>query len=504
MIIINIRKNADGKRFVEMFLPMLAVFSLPFFIILIAVFGLSPVYNDTFVGELGDKYERLNTVDSPKIVIIGGSSAAFGLDSEMIEEHLGYETVNFGLYANLGTKLMMDLSKSSINEGDIIILAPEMNSQTLSLYFNPETTAQALDGNLSMLKDIDRSDIESLIGSMWKTASSKLVYTFTETKPQNAGAYKKENFNEYGDNVFDRPYNEQNGYGNDITLNFHCDPNDDAVSEYEEYISYVNEYVDYAEKKGAKVYFSFPPMNERALEKSNSLAQIEEFYINLNLSLNCKVISNIYDYILDDGYFFDSEFHLNNSGVVIRTVRLIDDIKRELGITTVTVPEYELPEPSGHRPKEYVQGDTDASSPSDSNIDCLIIEITDNEYCTIVGMSDEGKLLTEFTIPEMYEGLPITNIAENAFADSSLVTLTLGNNIMRLDGGALRGTVIESLIIPDGVGAEDISVPNNMSECLATDGCKPGLRIFVDKDKFSEFAADYFWGDYGAYITEKD
>ena len=39
--------------------------------------------------------------------------------------------VNFGLYANLGTKLMLDLSRSGIGAGDVIVVAPEMNEQTL-------------------------------------------------------------------------------------------------------------------------------------------------------------------------------------------------------------------------------------------------------------------------------------------------------------------------------------------------------------------------------------
>lgn len=95
-------------------------------------------------------------------------------------------------------------------------------------------------------------------------------------------------------------------------------------------------------------------------------------------------------------------------------------------------------------------------------------------------------------------------MAENAFAGSKAEKLTLGKNIQRLDGGALRGSNILTLVVPDGMSAADISVPNNMSESLMTDGCRDGLKITVDSKMYSQFASDYFWGDYGMYLSAKE
>ena len=64
------------------------------------------------------------SVEGKKIVIVGGSSVAFGFDSQKIEQAFpGYKVVNFGLYADLGTKVMLDLSEDHISEGDIVIVA---------------------------------------------------------------------------------------------------------------------------------------------------------------------------------------------------------------------------------------------------------------------------------------------------------------------------------------------------------------------------------------------
>ena len=481
-----------NKRWmIKVFSALFGVFILPFIAIAVMCFGF-PTYNETFVGELGDKFDRLNSFDEPKIIVVGGSSVAFGLDSSLIQQELGYKVINFGLYADLGTKMMMDLSKSNIGEGDIIILAPEMNSQTLSLYFNGETALQALDGNWHMLFDIASEDYGSLIGASLKFAQSKLNYLISGTVPENEGAYRKENFNGFGDNIYDRPYNVMTGVQNVITLNFNANFSDSRTTDYEEYIDYVNKYVHFAERKGATVYFSFCPMNAAAMSVENSERSINSFYDNLCENLECKVISNVYDYILDEGYFFDSEFHLNNAGVTVRTVRLIDDIKRQLGDQSITIPELELPEPPGYKPIEGADGEEGTE-----NFLFELIQIGEKEYYQITGLSETGKQAAELTVPNNYQGIPVVRIAKDAFSGcTNLKTLNLGENISSIVAYAFRGSSITAVYVPDGKGPDDISVPNQMSGALATDGSDPALRIYVDSNYYNSFTADYFWGDY--------
>ncbi len=487
-----------NKKFVKTFAAMLAVFLVPFVMVFAAVFALPAVYDDTFVGELSEKYDRLCGIEDKKIVIVGGSSAAFGLDSKMIEDELGCRAVNFGLYADLGTKLMMDLSRASVNEGDIFILAPEMSAQTLSLYFGSETALEAMDGRFSMLAHVDIDDYGSLVGAAWKVGSSKLKYLISGERPVNQGAYKKENFNEYGDNVFDRPYNELSGYGNPIRLDFSADSEDGSLTEYEQFIEYVNEYTAFIRSRGGEVYFSFPPMNQKAVYEQNTDESIRAFYKNLCLNLDCKVISNVFDYIMDDGYFFDSEFHLNNSGVTVRTVKLIDDIKRELGRSDITLAISELPSPAGHRPKE----EQDGNQEEQENL-YFVLEAAEDGSWKITGLTEEGKAMEELIIPDFTGGTAVTTVSKGAFEGSSCKKLILGGNISRLDGGALSGSDITEIFIPDGRGAQDISVPNNTSEELFVAGGQQRLAIYVDSELYEEYIGDYFWGDYAAWLQPK-
>jgi hypothetical protein len=110
----------------------------PFIFVVIYAVSLPPQYSPTFYGALDEKYLRLTSTQGEKIVVVGGSSVAFGLDSKLLESYTGMPVVNFGLYADLGTKMMLDLSLAGISEGDVVILSPEIDAQTLSLFFNAE------------------------------------------------------------------------------------------------------------------------------------------------------------------------------------------------------------------------------------------------------------------------------------------------------------------------------------------------------------------------------
>jgi hypothetical protein len=100
------------KLTVAAFLLVLAVVSVLILPAIVAI-GLPPVYSNSFVGVLDEKVERLASIEGKKIVVVGGSSVAFGLDSALMEEYLGMPVVNFGLYAAIGTKAMLELSLAS-------------------------------------------------------------------------------------------------------------------------------------------------------------------------------------------------------------------------------------------------------------------------------------------------------------------------------------------------------------------------------------------------------
>ena len=303
---------------------------------LICGFGLPVQFGDTFMGELKSKYERLKETSGKRIVLVGGSGVAFDCDSALMDDFFpSYEIVNFGMYAGLGTKAVMDLFENYIHEGDIVILSPEQSEQTFSDYFTGEYMWQAADGAFGMLRDLKSENFEAMLGNFPRFALEKLNYVMKGQKPQTDSIYQKKSFNTYGDIELDtcRENILPNGYDVNQKVRF----TEDVVQP--EFMDYMNDWAKRLEKKGAVVWYRYCPVNKLSVEDMDDLAAYDVF---LRQKLDFPVIGNPENSLMEAEWFFDTNFHLNQPGKEVNTVQLIRDMKAMLGddrAVTVELPE---------------------------------------------------------------------------------------------------------------------------------------------------------------------
>lgn len=458
-------------------LATLVIFS-PFVMVLSVAIFAPPQYENTFIGELSAKYERLNSIEEPKIVVIGGSSVAFGIDSALIEKYTKMPVVNFGLYATLGTKLMLDLSRSAIGKDDIVIIAPELNEQTYSLYFNAESTLQALDGNFSMIKDIDSENYSALFGAMWDFAQDKIGYIIDEDAPDPTGVYNSKNFNEYGDLDWDRDENIMPGYFDE---NVTIDPDTSIITD--EFVNYLNDYAVFCRERGASVYFAFCPMNEMGVVSGKTEADFSRFQSVLETRLNFKVVtSDINRYVYDAGYFYDTNFHLNDAGAKCHTLNLLSDVLFELSIPAL------LEDPPA--PPELPGADV-LFRGEDENSKYFTYEKAQNGAYVITGLSDIGKSCAMLTVPLGYNGYKVMYIGEGAFADGVMCELiiTEDTNLRVIKNGAFRGAGALTDLWIYYPKEEDILPPNDFA------GVSSDFVVHVPEDSYYE--SGYYWSERG-------
>lgn len=459
------------------------VILLCFLLILALIFPLTVGYvalctpaqfDRTFLGELGHKMERLNNVQSPKIVVIGGSSTAFGLRSDIMQEQLGMPVVNFGLYASLGTKIMLDLSKANISEGDIIIIAPEQDKQTLSMYFNADSAWKGFDGNFQYLKYLHEDDMPSMLGNLISFAAEKHKYLVKGEKPEVNGVYTKDAFNEYGDISYKRDTNTMfGGYDKNTPISFDTD----IISQ--DFISYLNQYAQFAKNKGANVFFSFAPMNRAALKENTDSQDIYTYFSYLQSKLDFHVISNPETYLMDSNWFYDSNFHMNDSGAILHTKHLINDIILALHLdkncTVATPPMPEIPN-------------------SDSS------EQATNEYFTfnkdgqgveIIGLTEKGKNERQLEVPTQIDGVPVIAISEGAFSANTIVNkIVLNHGLAYIADGAFEGcNSLNALVINSDTPA---SIRVGEELLRGADGCK----IYIPANTYDVYSNDYYWSLY--------
>lgn len=324
---------------------------------LICGFGLPVQFGDTFMGELKSKYERLKETSGKRIVLVGGSGVTFDCDSALMDDFFpSYEIVNFGMYAGLGTKAVMDLSENYIHEGDIVILSPEQSEQTFSDYFNGEYMWQAADGAFGMLRDLKSENFDAMLGNFPRFALEKLNYVMKGQKPQTDSIYQKKSFNTYGDIELDtcRENILPNGYDVNQKVRF----TEDVVQP--EFMDYMNDWAKRLEKKGAVVWYRYCPVNKLSVEDMDDLAAYDVF---LRQKLDFPVIGNPENSLMEAEWFFDTNFHLNQPGKEVNTVQLIRDMKAMLGDDRAVI--VELPE-KPHRTWGEVSAETRIWTAKDS------------------------------------------------------------------------------------------------------------------------------------------
>lgn len=458
--------------------------ALPLVLTLCLNFLLPDPFEKTFVGALDEKYERLMNTEGEKIVIVGGSSVAFGIDSEIIEEYTEMPVVNFGLYAALGTKLMLDLSRSGIGSGDIVLITPEISEQTLSLYTNTELTLRAVGSRADIMSKLPTDDLLSLLSGLWDYTAEKLEYYKRSLESEElgymsaSGIYSSENFNALCDLISSGEENVMPGY---YDTNNMIDPSPSVCSG--EFIDYLNEYIAFCRERGATVYFNFCPMNERGFVGGYDSGALGELADYLSGALDCDIIGMPERSVLGAGYFYDTNFHLNNSGRVKYTVELTKDLLFELDNpkrVSHPVPD-EPPLP---------QFDTYLDRYDENEKYFTFTELSDGSYA-ISGLTELGRGADTLVIPTAYEKRRVSMISSGAFSDGVAVRLviTSDTSLHTIQDGAFSGAHTLRELWIYYLNEAGILPPADFV------GVASDFTVHIPDD--SNYPSGYYWGERG-------
>ncbi len=462
-----------------------AVLTIPLSLI-IAAAALPKVYKDSYYAELGAMYDNLRDTEGKKIVIIGNSNVAFGVYSDYLEMMLkesgeDYSVCNFGLYGAIGTKAMLDLSQEYIGKDDIVIFTPEPYRQTCSLYFSATDMWRSLDDRFNMVKDIKRENISSLVGNFKDYAAEKYKLS-SNASSLATGVYAKASFDGNCDmTVAERYYNIfPDGYdtNNKVTLNI------DLFDE--KFVGYVNDYYSAINKRGAAMYYSFCPVNRLSL--TNTDGEVDNFWNELNARFSFPLLGNPHSYIMDHEWFYDTNFHLNVSGMYVRTIQLYSDLI--YSVFNKLPKYYSLPE----KPQKP---HTDISVGDNTDASCFEYEfVEDKQGYKIIGLTDEGLNKSELIIPVSFDGKPVIDYSKDAFVNcKTLKKLTVQENVLMLYDNSFNGcTALKEIVLkqtnPNKI-ATGYKVLDGTSNCL----------FYVEEESVAAFYGHYTWGHLSKFIA---
>lgn len=417
------RKGTKLIRFVSV---LLCILLLPVGALVVGA-SLPEVYSESYYAQLAPMVRRLKEAEGKKLVLIGGSNIAFGIDVAQLEEEFpGYTVCPMGLYAAVGTSAMLQLSEPYLSEGDIVVLAIEPSDETFSTYFGANAFLKCAEGDSSLLLAADADQSAALVGSYVGYLQERFEIVRTGNLPRVEGVYARSSFDDNCNMTYPREGNTMSvGFDTTAMVDF------GSITIEEAFMEQVNAYIATARKQGAEVYLSFSPVNQSALS-DNWQEGLEQFYTLCGESFDCAVISNPERYVLESGWFYDNNFHLNTAGSQVRTHYLACDLLAQLGI--YAEPAFEMPQMPEPVRSEEGRGEEEAGAEE------FVLEDYAGGW-QIVGLSEEGRSKTALTVPAYVEDKPVIAFTAEAFAGADrLEELTLPETVEAIPDGAFENT----------------------------------------------------------------
>jgi hypothetical protein len=291
----------------------------------VLLYTIKPDPNHYYQGSVL-KTRLLAETPSPRIVVVGGSNIAWGIDSGLIEHEMGMPVINDGLDVHIGIIPLVEL-KEYINEGDIIIVSLEYyNFASLDDFFGiSQYQADWIEFSPERIKYIESPYKNSLpvISMVLQRKINREInrYLYNDNLSEFRGIYSSKYFNQHGDFI---------GHINDDTPpRMNADYGGFPVNQLGEGFSFLNKFNQYALLHGAKVFYEAPASRQTNCDLTGG-KNIRRFYNALQSQTGIPLLTNLDHICYPDEYFYDTPYHLNKLGRRIRTEQLIINLKAAL------------------------------------------------------------------------------------------------------------------------------------------------------------------------------
>lgn len=291
----------------------------------ILLFAIPQDKNSTLC-EYNHKIELLANTPSPRIIILGGSSVAFGVDSRRIKDSLGVNVVNFGLHGGIGVRFMLEDYLAFARKDDILLMPIEYanfynggnGSESVWAQFMMATRWRRIEYlNVRQWRNIALGIPTVVIGNLNRLLKYPKRKTW-ESPASGRGGFRfcKAGFNEYGDEVDHWKYPSKGIKPKGIIEEREID---------QDFMIWLKNNLEQYEWRGAKALM-LPPVNV-----TTNFLQTWNSNIDTALkSINRPYIVDVDYMVLDDSCSFDGSYHVNKEGVRQNTDHLIEILRKQI------------------------------------------------------------------------------------------------------------------------------------------------------------------------------
>lgn len=281
-------------------------------VILIMILSLKEIQPNNYLQAYKLKCELLENTPGPRLIFVGGSNLAFGINSKRIADSLGINVINTGLHAGVGIKFMLDDVSQYVRVGDILIIAPEYNHFYRSIDAPTFAFVHAIAG-WKKLHLLDWLQFKELLRGL-----PSVVYHRPD-KTEVYEYYQASNFNEVGDMA--GHWSDSTGLSSIPVTSQISAPFDEKTAAY--FVMKVCEL-----KKRVEVYV-IPPVCRASAFKAMGNVPVE--VANYLKDKGILFIVDPETHVKSDEYALDTDFHMNGKGVQVFTEQLIQELRPYMG-----------------------------------------------------------------------------------------------------------------------------------------------------------------------------
>ncbi len=326
----------------------------------------APRYANTNEGTFSIKLSRLlSSYKKNRIIVIAGSSTYQGLSSEYMEALLSgeYTVINFGTTRTTNGIIYLEAMQKLAHAGDIILYAPENSTYMMGeneIYWK---TVRDLESMNNFWRHIDISNYKGVFSAFadfnanYKFKKSPNLNKATVIRYEHAMLRVGGSTNEFGEYI-GKTDNAEYIDSYYITMNDkyktkhesawtdvasqeknknYKDPGNETWASIlsSPYKGNVNRAIASAKLSGAKVYFTFCPVDADSIfDECRSKKHLEKYDEMMRSNFNFDgVLGKSANYVYAHEYFYDCAFHLNDTGRTLRTYRMYTDLCDLLGKT---------------------------------------------------------------------------------------------------------------------------------------------------------------------------
>jgi hypothetical protein len=306
------------------------------FLALSIVLGAGKPFPDPFYGSREItlmKREYAFSIDRPKLIVMAGSGAMFGVRASMLEQATGRPTVNMGVTGSLGIRFMAREVRLVAKPGDVVVLPLEPHVLATDEVENFVSATVAYSMGLDLMQDM--RPLEAIHFLRLLPLPRILRAAWTEIQPgELAVSHKPGDIDQRGDwrgptaSLTDNLIVLAGAQPNE-TLQPPPSPKCERQRSDYRSLEIIEELATWAEDEGVSLIMTWPnQMNRPEVRQSAYICRLFAARNRLTSS-GIKWIGDYEDSLLPMSLMFDTLYHPTGVGADVRTARLVDALCSE-------------------------------------------------------------------------------------------------------------------------------------------------------------------------------